>query len=128
MWGWLQKCAIGNRSPTMPLLVDGVDDKVGNAYSGMPGRLYVLDRKGKVAYKSGRGPYGFKAGEELEQALVMALLESMPARQAPSPEIGSVRCYRCYPVVLPFRGTGIDFTRRTPAAVRARHGCGSGGR
>jgi hypothetical protein len=30
---------------------------------------------GKVAYKSGRGPFGFKAGE-LEQALVMALLEA----------------------------------------------------
>jgi hypothetical protein len=60
---------------TMTLLVDGVDDKVGNAYSGMPGRLYVLDRRGKVAYKSGRGPFGFKAGE-LEQAIAMALLEA----------------------------------------------------
>ncbi len=28
-----------------------------------------------MAYKSGRGPFGFKVGE-LEQALVMALLES----------------------------------------------------
>jgi thiol-disulfide isomerase/thioredoxin len=72
-------------APTMPLLVDGVDDKVGNAYSGMPGRLYVLDCKGKVAYKSGRGPYGFKAGE-LEQALVMALLESMPVSTPPDPK------------------------------------------
>lgn len=68
------KCAKA-LTPTMPLLVDGVDDKVGNLYSGMPGRTYVLDRKGKVAYKSGRGPFGFEAGE-LEQALVMALLEA----------------------------------------------------
>lgn len=72
-------------APTMPLLVDGVDDKVGNAYSGMAGRLYVLDRKGKVAYKSGRGPFGFKAGE-LEQAIVMALLESMPASKPSVPK------------------------------------------
>ena len=72
--GVAQKCAKA-LAPTMPLVVDGVDDKVGNAYSGMPGRLYVLDRQGKVAYKSGRGPFGFKAGE-LEQALVMALLEA----------------------------------------------------
>jgi hypothetical protein len=61
--------------PTMPVLVDDVDDRVGNLYSGMPGRLYVIDANGKVAYKSGRGPFGFKAGE-MEQALVMALLES----------------------------------------------------
>jgi hypothetical protein len=40
----------------------------------MPARLYVIDAKGKVAYKSGRGPFGFHAGE-MEQALVMALLE-----------------------------------------------------
>lgn len=39
------------------------------------GRLYVLDGAGKVAYKSGRGPFGFKAAE-MEQALVMALLEA----------------------------------------------------
>jgi thiol-disulfide isomerase/thioredoxin len=63
--------------PTMPYLVDEINDPVGNAYSGMPGRLYVIDPKGKVAYKSGRGPFGFKVGE-LEQALVMSLLEFPP--------------------------------------------------
>lgn len=59
---------------SMPLLVDEIDDPVGNAYSGMPARLYVLDPAGKVAYKSGRGPFGFKSGE-MEQALLMLLLE-----------------------------------------------------
>jgi hypothetical protein len=61
--------------PSMPVVVDDVTDPAGTAYSGMPGRLYVIDPKGKVAYKSGRGPFGFKAGE-LEQALVMGLLET----------------------------------------------------
>jgi thiol-disulfide isomerase/thioredoxin len=60
--------------PGMPVLVDEISDPVGNAYSGMPARLYVIDTKGKVAYKSGRGPFGFKPGE-MEQALVMSLLE-----------------------------------------------------
>jgi len=60
--------------PSFPVLVDEIDDRVGHGYSGMPGRLYVIDRDGKVAYKSGRGPFGFKSGE-MEQALVMALLE-----------------------------------------------------
>ncbi len=56
------------------MLVDTIDDTVGARYSGMPGRLYVIDRDGKVAFKSGRGPYLFKPAE-LEQALVLLLQE-----------------------------------------------------
>jgi hypothetical protein len=59
---------------TMPLVVDEIDDRVGQAYSGMPDRLYVIDRDGRVAYKGGRGPFGFKPGE-MEQSLVMLLLD-----------------------------------------------------
>ena len=62
---------------SIPLLVDEIDDRVGRAYSGMPDRFYVLDRDGRVAYKSGRGPFGFKPGEA-EQALVMLLLDQEP--------------------------------------------------
>lgn len=58
----------------MPLLMDEMDDRVGHTYSGMPDRLYVIDRQGKVAFKSGRGPFGFKPGE-MEQSLVMLLLD-----------------------------------------------------
>ena len=62
----------------MPVLVDDIDDRVGNAYSGMPDRLYVIGRDGKVTYKSGRGPFWFNPGE-MEQSLVMTLLaESLP--------------------------------------------------
>ena len=59
---------------TMPLLVDTLDDRVGHAYSGMPDRLYVIGRDGRITYQGGRGPFGFKAGE-MEQALAMTLLE-----------------------------------------------------
>src|SRR4051794_31200475 len=58
---------------TMPLLVDELDDRVGHAYSGMPDRLYVIGRDGRVAYQGGRGPFGFKPGE-MEQALILNLL------------------------------------------------------
>jgi hypothetical protein len=58
----------------MPLLVDGLDDRVGHAYSGMPDRLYVIDRQGRVAYQGGRGPFGFKPGE-MEQSLILLLLD-----------------------------------------------------
>jgi hypothetical protein len=59
---------------SMPLLVDELNDRVGHAYSGMPDRLYVIDCFGRVAYKGGRGPFGFKPGE-MEQSLVMTLLD-----------------------------------------------------
>lgn len=59
---------------SMPLLVDDMHDGVGHAYSGMPDRLYVIDRGGLVVYKGGRGPFGFKPGE-MEQALVMLLMD-----------------------------------------------------
>jgi len=70
--------------PGIPVVVDDISDPTGSAYSGMPARLYVIDRTGKVAYKSGRGPFGFKPGE-MEQALVMNLLsdalqDSKPAK------------------------------------------------
>ena len=59
---------------TMPMVVDEMDDRVGHAYSGMPDRLYVIDRDGHIVYKGGRGPFGFKAGE-MEQSLAMLLLD-----------------------------------------------------
>ena len=58
----------------MPLVVDTIDDHVGNLYSGMPDRLYLIDSDGKVSYKSGRGPFGFKPGE-LEQEVVLLMLD-----------------------------------------------------
>src|SRR5262245_2442123 len=63
---------------TVPLVVDKMDDHVGHLYSGMPDRLYLIDRSGKVAYKGGRGPFGFKP-QELEQQLAMMLAEEKPA-------------------------------------------------
>ena len=64
-------------SPGMAVVVDDINDPAGTAYSGMPARLYVIDAHGKVAYKSGRGPFGFKP-QEMEQALALAILEATP--------------------------------------------------
>lgn len=61
--------------PAIPVVVDDISDPVNTAYSGTPARLYVIDPQGKVAYKNGRGPFGFKAAE-MEQALAMTLLEA----------------------------------------------------
>ena len=69
---------------TMPMVVDGMDDRVGHAYSAMPDRLYVIDADGRVIYKGGRGPFGFKVGE-MEQSLAMLLLDTAkaPAKTQP---------------------------------------------
>jgi alkylhydroperoxidase family enzyme len=72
---------------TIPLLVDDIDDRVGHLYSGMPDRLYLIDRNGRVAFKSGRGPFGFMPGE-LEQAIVMNQLEIL--YPTPKTKIGRI--------------------------------------
>jgi hypothetical protein len=61
----------------MPMLVDTIGDTVGARYSGMPSRLYLLDHRGRVAYKSGRGPFGFKPAE-VEHSLVLLLQDEFP--------------------------------------------------
>jgi len=52
----------------MPAIVDNFDDSTDKAYSGWPDRLYVIDREGKIAYKSAPGPFGFKPAD-MERAL-----------------------------------------------------------
>jgi Iodothyronine deiodinase len=48
-----------------PAVVDSFDNATERAYTGWPDRLYVIDRDGRVAYKSAPGPFGFKpAGVE----------------------------------------------------------------
>ena len=59
---------------SMPLLVDRIDNAVEAVYSAFPDRLYLVDKQGRIAFKSGRGPFGFQP-RELERSLVMLLLE-----------------------------------------------------
>jgi len=44
----------------IPALVDEIDNSTEVAYTGWPDRFYVIDRDGRIAYKSDAGPYGFK--------------------------------------------------------------------
>ncbi|MGL4421311.1 MAG: deiodinase family protein, partial [Gemmataceae bacterium] len=65
---------------TMPVLVDTVADTVGHAYSGMPSRLVLIDTAGKLVFKSGRGPFGFRP-QELDQAIALLQTEERLARR-----------------------------------------------
>jgi Iodothyronine deiodinase len=52
----------------VPALLDEFGNSTENAYTAWPDRLYLIDRTGRVAYKSKPGPFGFKA-EELKAAI-----------------------------------------------------------
>jgi peroxiredoxin len=51
-----------------PALIDGMDNSVEKLYTGWPDRLFLIDREGRVAYKSTPGPFGFHP-EQLEAAV-----------------------------------------------------------
>ena len=44
---------------TMPVLVDGMDDAVSEAFAGWPERLYVVAPGGRLAHVGGPGPFAF---------------------------------------------------------------------
>jgi type I thyroxine 5'-deiodinase len=52
----------------IPAVLDEFGNSTERAYTGWPDRLYLIDAKGHVAYKSKPGPFGFKS-EELGAAL-----------------------------------------------------------
>jgi hypothetical protein len=47
----------------MPVLVDDLGDSANLAYEAWPDRLFVIDREGRVAFRSPPGPYGFEIDE-----------------------------------------------------------------
>jgi type I thyroxine 5'-deiodinase len=62
----------------LPALVDRFDDAVDKAYSGWPDRLYLIDREGRIAYRSNPGPFGFKPAD-----LEAAVRAHLPAAARP---------------------------------------------
>lgn len=56
----------------LPAILDDPSNSTERAYTGWPDRLYVIDREGRVVYKSAAGPFGFKP-EQMERTLVETL-------------------------------------------------------
>jgi len=52
----------------IPAVLDEFGNSTESAYTAWPDRLYLIDARGKVAYKSAPGPFGFHP-EELATAL-----------------------------------------------------------
>jgi len=84
-----EACALG-LNISIPALIDGMDNAVDRAYAALPDRLYLVDAGGRIAYRSGPGPWGFKPDEL--GAAIEALLSAGAAgadsptdtREAPS--------------------------------------------
>lgn len=65
---------VRNLKIDLPALLDTMDNATERAYTGWPDRLYVIDKYGRVAYKSAPGPYGFRP-REMADALIRATSE-----------------------------------------------------
>lgn len=60
-----ERCAVATRLQkekrlTIPCLIDGMDNKVANAYQGWPDRVYLVRKDGRLAVAGKRGPWGFR--------------------------------------------------------------------
>jgi hypothetical protein len=112
-------CAAFNA--TVPFVVDTIDDRVGHLYSGMPDRLYLIDRDGKIAYKGGRGPFGFKP-PELEQQIAMMIAEDPPVAGtgARFPVFSNDDAWARLPVAADGTGRPLPVWARVSAATLPR--------
>ncbi len=59
---------------SIPTLLDEMSNEVDEAYAALPDRLYLVDEDGRIAYRSERGPRGFKP-DEFEQAITSQLAQ-----------------------------------------------------
>ena len=50
---------VRNLGIRIPAVRDGVANGIERAYTGWPDRLYLIDRGGRVVFKSPPGPFGF---------------------------------------------------------------------
>lgn len=75
-----ERCAVEGTCATrlalrIPAIIDDLRNSTEQAYTAWPDRIYVIDREGRVAYKSKPGPFGFKPGD-IEPVIKRVLLGS----------------------------------------------------
>lgn len=57
---------------TIPILIEGMDNAIDEAYGAAPERLYVVGVDGTVAYQGGAGPHFFDV-DEWEEAIASSV-------------------------------------------------------
>jgi type I thyroxine 5'-deiodinase len=50
---------VRNLHIAIPALIDSIDNRVEQEYTGWPDRLYLIGSDGRVLFKSEPGPFGF---------------------------------------------------------------------
>jgi hypothetical protein len=63
----------------IPAVVDRIGNETEAAYEAWPDRLFLVDRDGRVAWRSAPGPFGFKP-DQLADALEKELAREREAR------------------------------------------------
>ena len=65
----------------VPALCDSIANATERAYTGWPDRLYLIDRGGRVLFKSAPGPFGFHP-DALAEALARVTAPASPRTSA----------------------------------------------
>ena len=61
-----------------PSVLDEFGNSTEHAYTGWPDRIYLIDSRGRVAYKSKPGPFGFKPDLLATALAQITKVESQP--------------------------------------------------
>jgi iodothyronine deiodinase-like protein len=61
---------------TLPVLADGLDNAVSEAFAAWPERIYIVDLDGRIAFAGGPGPWAFDP-HAAAVALLQMLAESV---------------------------------------------------
>lgn len=67
---------LDDKTLTLPCLIDAMDNKVNQAYSAWPDRIFVVRTDGKLAVAADRGPRGFNPGLEAANQWLYAFSKS----------------------------------------------------
>jgi iodothyronine deiodinase-like protein len=62
----------------VPVLVDDMSNRANELYAAWPERIYIVDERGRIAYKGKTGPFGYHP-EELEAWLARRFPEARTA-------------------------------------------------
>ncbi|MBL4844973.1 MAG: hypothetical protein JKY65_05570 [Planctomycetes bacterium] len=75
----------------LPLLIDDMRNTTEKKYRGWPDRLFLIGKDGRVVYRGGRGPWGFKPA--LLQAAIKKELGGQASPKASSAESSKKRWF-----------------------------------
>lgn len=71
---------------TIPCIIDGMDNKVNEAYKAHPDRVFLVRKDGKLAVAAARGPWGFKPGLTATEEWLAEFKDTGEEPELPKPQ------------------------------------------